>query len=280
MKNKSTILISSIMLVVVLVAVLVGVSAAWFGDVNLKNSRIDVNSALFGGSGTASGSAEFDISGSTVTIKSPSIKPAEVVPGWLTNNNGNPVPSGNTLLSGTMADGILTPAVPGIIYFPFKYDGVPLGDRFYEEYSRIGVTIYLTSASTFDPASSSTEVSRINYIEDFNVDFSLVSWDHTDAYGEDIYVPNPSASSINSSELNAGTTKPYYRATRYLNTDTGAYNYKIEMLIFPGVKYYLESKIYFATVDDETPAELLETTIFFNYTISEGVTFTLPGSGE
>lgn len=274
--NKKTVIISSIMLVVVLVSVLVGVSAAWFGDVNKVERSLVVDTARFGSdSSGASGSAGYDIeSGSAIIISSSSIQPASMVPGYFTGNKGNVAPSGAALLS-SGTSGMLKPATSAIIYIPLSYKGSTSGDVFYSTYKRVGVTVRLTSATTLDPTTST--MSTYNYIEYFNVDLSIVRANTGGAGYNEAH-----ALTINTTDLNAGTTTPYYESNSYTNITTGATNYKLEMLIVPESQYYLKAVIYFATVDDETPAELLDQTIFFNFSSIELGTeaIVLPGSGS
>jgi len=251
MKNKQTIIISSIMLVVVLVAVLVGVSAAWFGDLNVKSDVMNVTSDTFGdGSGSSSGTSTIGTSGSAIIISSDTLYPAVMEPGYYTGGKGNVSPSGSALLDPSTS-GMETKANDTNIYLDLNIGAWSTEDESYKNYRRVLSTWYIKGAFVYDGTKPNHVSYDVNYLESFNIDYAMVLRNHSEV--DDINYSGMTISNNN---------KPCVVITPITSGDYAG-GARIDMYTSPSYEYTLRLHIYFATTDDETPYELLNTTIFF-----------------
>lgn len=137
-KTKSTLIISSVIMSLAFVVAVVGVSAAWFGD--MTSARRDGFVVL---SDTLQDSASIDIE-SSKGMDGQKIYPAIMERGYLLGE-GAVAPVGAVLKGDAPVDGVVQKAQVATVYFPIQYVGTP--DVGYESENRKSLQIAMRSAT-------------------------------------------------------------------------------------------------------------------------------------
>lgn len=184
MKTKRTLIISAAIMALALVVTLVGVSAAWFGDIKHRETQRQ----LYVTSAHPMGEATIDLDSATrLNDGSQKLVPAKVKTdangiSWLLAGNymltGDVRPEGDILRpsDGTSVANVKPAATSAItsaasvvpVYFPFSYggtadSGVPDGKKAVKIYID---SAYLTSNNTVDTTK--------NYLDEFYMTFTVV----------------------------------------------------------------------------------------------------------
>jgi len=231
-------------MVLALVAALVGVSAAWFGDTTMTNQ---------GGfaieSDTLQDAATIDISAAQ-GLDGLSIYPAVATPGYFLSGAKQP-PIGAPLKSDTLPQGVDEAAVCATVYFPISFIGT--ADTGYEDENRKSLELILESANLKDESESENPY---NYLDEFNVELSLVS------------VTKDESGQITDSTPLMTQTPPYANKLSGSEVFYDALDYEMYMLVIPGNTYYVKAVIYFNKIDEECNFDLLGEVVRFNFKLN------------
>ncbi len=258
-KTKRTLIMSSIVMVMTFVVAIVGISAAWFGDVR----RVSTNERdLIISSQRSDAQATIEIdSASTSVIGGDRLVPAIADKGWLLDqaNSDKDVNALDVLNGG---EGISAPATQVVLYLPFMYVGVP--DEGFTD-GRKFIRISLSSATLENPRKKGEDGKdivdingMINFLDEFKAQMTVVKKvaDATSEQGTRYEEYTPEEIEQLKTDKNG------------ISWQTGEYGNSLDMLIAPGVSFYCKVTLYFAKVDEECDHDLLDTTVFFNFGIS------------
>lgn len=255
MKSRRAVIISSAIMALALIVTIVGVSAAWFGDIKHAETT---RSQLYVWSDHPEGDATIDFSSSLVSSDASQLVPAKAVNNWLLSRNT--VARGAALKSVDVAHGVQTAATVAPVYFPFRYDGTadsgvtPNDDK-------KAVKIYIDTAylKINDVVDES-----VNYIDEFFITFSVVQVNSVSAGG---VVTSSSVTSATATPNQAGTALTYSQdlyssnAIYYISDDA---NKVVYMLVPPfcGL-YHIKADISYNYVDEElNPVTIYKTLTF------------------
>lgn len=228
MKGKRSLIISSIITLLAIVVTLVGVSAAWFGEIRHKNAG-SRQEPLYITSARPDGIAQFDTDSAKLENNLKLI-PATAKKGWLLE--GNTVPSGRTLRTADVANGVQTAANIVPILIPFEYSGS----------ADIGVTdgkkavkIQIESAYILKDGAADTSV---NYIKEFFIDYDIINYDKDTQEEDEI-------STVDAIEdLSSDSSAIFFKNDESSKT--------IYMLIEPYYKFYaIKVQVSYNFVDEE-----------------------------
>lgn len=255
MKNtKRTLILSCVVMALALVVTIVGISAAWFGDVRRVTTE---ENRLIISSNRPKGQATIDVeSASSDIVGGDKLMPAVATPGWLLSGGD---PDTLDVLVQNVGNGVDRAATQVYVYFPFTYVGAP--DAAAKD-GKKSVKLTLTSATLENPRRTDGDgnddgsdiVGLTNYIDEFSSDLCVVkkvgdgaSASYTEYTADEIAAMHTSASGIVWEQQNDGRA--------------------LHMLMAPGIDFYLRVKINFARVDEECDPSLIDTTLFFNFDI-------------
>ena len=254
MKSRRAVIISSAIMALALIVTIVGVSAAWFGDIKHAETT---RSQLYVWSDHPEGDATIDFSSSLVSSDASQLVPAKAVNNWLLS--GNTVARGAALKSVDVAHGVQTAATVAPVYFPFRYDGTAdSGVTPYDDKKAVKIyidTAYLKINDVVDES--------VNYIDEFFITFSVVQVESVSAGG---VVTSSSVTSATATRINNNTALQFTG----LNSSTAIYyisddeNKVVYMLVPPfcGL-YHIKADISYNYVDEElNPVTIYKTLTF------------------
>lgn len=260
-KTKRTLIISSLVMALALIVTVVSVTAAWFS--NVATSRQD---GFVIDSATLKESATITID-SNVGDSNNAIWPAVAKKGYLAQ--GGVAPTGKALKS--TSDIVDIKAKAAVIYFPINFIGAP--DQHVVDGQNVAIDgrkalqISLNYVTTAKYAQTTTDTNDNIVITGttkelrpaFNVEMDMVSVERQDGGG---YTITPiSMVGINPGNL-SGTENVYCNQPSLKNGEPG---YNLYLLVMPGETYYIRATIYFNKVDEEVDADLLYTSVYFNF---------------
>ena len=244
-----------------LIVTVVSVTAAWFS--NVATSRQD---GFVIDSATLKESATITID-SNVGDSNNAIWPAVAKKGYLAQ--GGVAPTGKALKSTSNVVDIK--AKTAVIYFPINFIGAP--DQHVVDGQNVAIDgrkalqISLNYVTTAKYAKTTTDTNDNIVITGttkelrpaFNVEMDMVSVERQDGGG---YKITPiSMVGINPGNL-SGTENVYCNQPSLKNGEPG---YNLYLLVMPGETYYIRATIYFNKVDEEVDADLLYTSVYFNF---------------
>lgn len=260
-KTKRTLIISSLVMALALIVTVVSVTAAWFS--NVATSRQD---GFVIDSATLKESATITID-SNVGDSNNAIWPAVAKKGYLAQ--GGVAPTGKALKSTSNIVDIK--AKTAVIYFPINFIGAPdqhvVAGQNVAIDGRKALQISLNYVTTAKYAQTTTDTNDNTVITGttkdlrpaFNVEMDMVSVERQDGGG---YTITPiSMVGINPGNL-SGTENVYCNQPSLKNGEPG---YNLYLLVMPGETYYIRATIYFNKVDEEVDADLLYTSVYFNF---------------
>ena len=237
-KTKRTLIISSCIMALAFVVAVVGVSAAWFGD---------MKSASQGGfvieSDTLQDVASIDIN-SVKGMSGEQVFPAVSKKGYFQGINP---PIGEVLRSEALPDGIEKAAEVATIYFPIQFLGTPDSD--YADENRKSLELQLLSATV------DGDDSAFDYADEFNVDTCLIDA-ALDSEGKF------------ESDNGALPTTDGYEPVSGGDVYYVSYGRSLYMLVQPGLTYWVRVEIYFNKIDEECNPDLIGTVIKFNFKLN------------
>ncbi len=247
MKTKRTLIVSVCMMVVALIVAVVGVSAAWFGDI-----LTDTASNLVISSTRPIGQASIDIESAGVLNDDDTLTPAITVASKMLADGVDP----STLDVTKTGTYVETAASQVTVIFPFSYLGV--GDSGQTDGKKAvkiyidGAYLYTTDTQTDDSGTETSSVvdTSVNYVDDFNVTFDIVK----DVTRND------------SGTITGGTTVASTAISSLTPSDGNVYyktvdKHQVYMLVDPGVELYCRAVFYFNKVDEELSPKLVDTVI-------------------
>lgn len=261
-KTKRTLIISSLVMALALIVTVVSVTAAWFS--NVATSRQD---GFVIDSATLKESATIAID-SDVGDSNNAIWPAVAKKGYLAQ--GGVAPTGKALKS--TSDVVDIKAKTAVIYFPINFIGAP--DQHVVDGQNVAIDgrkalqISLNYVTTAKYAQTTTDTNGNTVITGttkdlrpaFNVEMDMVSVERQDGGG---YTITPiSMVGVGPGSL-SGTENVYCNQPSLSGSIEPGYN--LYLLVMPGETYYIRATIYFNKVDEEVDADLLYTSVYFNF---------------
>lgn len=270
MKKSSLILISAVMLLAVIVGI-VGMTAAWFGDIKNANNTVTISSEQPSGNATIVAGSESSSTDDTNTKLHPAIvNPGKLLADHVGDLTNIPVigPEGEAQVT----DGTLKSVANQVdISFDFQYSGAPQDGLTSE------VAITLTSVTLENPRSTdgngnvTVNTSLTDYKEQFVVAMTSYTRDQ-DAYnltqnsGDKAYTSETKTIKVKKDDDTYETIKD---AIVYVpNEDNETDRTTLKAHIFSGSEHTIVITVYFKNVDEETPPELMDVNLFFNFEIS------------
>ncbi len=241
-KTKRTLIISSCIMALAFVVAVVGVSAAWFGD--MKSAR---EGGFIIESDTLQDVASIDIN-SVKGMSGESIYPAVAERGYFLKNGAIP-PVGAALRAETLPAGVTEAPVAATMYLPIQFIGTP--DSGYEKENRKSLALSLVSANLSDDESETP----FDYIDEFDVIMCLVEAQLNEEGKFE-------------SEKGVLTTTQDYEPLTGGNIFYCLQNYDLYLLVQPGITYYVKVQLYFNKIDEECNLDLLDTVIKFNFKLN------------
>lgn len=245
-----------------LIVTVVSVTAAWFS--NVATSRQD---GFVIDSATLKESATIAID-SDVGDSNNAIWPAVAKKGYLAQ--GGVAPTGKALKS--TSDVVDIKAKTAVIYFPINFIGAPdqhvVDGRNVAIDGRKALQISLNYVTTAKYAQTTTDTNGNTVITGtkkdlrpaFNVEMDMVSVERQDGGG---YTITPiSMVGVDPGNL-SGTENVYCNQPSLSGSTEPGYN--LYLLVMPGETYYIRATIYFNKVDEEVDADLLYTSVYFNF---------------
>lgn len=245
-----------------LIVTVVSVTAAWFS--NVATSRQD---GFVIDSATLKESATITID-SNVGDSNNAIWPAVAKKGYLAQ--GGVAPTGKALKS--TSDVVDIKAKTAVIYFPINFIGAPdqhvVDGRNVAIDGRKAMQISLNYVTTAKYAQTTTDTNGNTVITGtkkdlrpaFNVEMDMVSVERQDGGG---YTITPiSMVGVDPGNL-SGTENVYCNQPSLSGSTEPGYN--LYLLVMPGETYYIRATIYFNKVDEEVDADLLYTSVYFNF---------------
>ncbi len=242
MNTKRTLIVSTCIMVLILIVTVVGVSAAWFGDI--LNDTFGDNEIVIS-SEQPTGQTQIDASSAGMYKDSDTLTPAKTVDGYLLGG-GDPASITNVLDASNA--NLQSTASQVKIIFPFSYLGA--GDSG-EADGKKAIEVKLTGAYLYD--ASANPIKSVNYMEDFTISFDIVkdvTITTTDGVNEISGGTDVASTPIES--LKKGDGNIYYEDTQ---------NYTSYMLVEPGVTYYCRITVHFNKVAEELNPALMDTNI-------------------
>lgn len=251
-------------MVLALIVTIVGVSAAWFGDV--KHVETANKEQLKISSNRPAGVATINLtSANRLNAGTADLIPAKAVNGWLLDSTNAAIGTGATLYTANAGAGIQTAATKASIYFPFSYggtadEGVADGKKAVRIFIdtakiKIGET---TVGETVTPVLDS-----VNYLDEFYITFTVLSSITTDQ-NTGAYVSSVVATSATASK--SGNTITF---TGLNPNDNSLYfvsdlsNKSLYLLLPPDATYYVRVDISYDKVDELlNPATIYKTISF------------------
>ncbi len=271
MKKSSLILISAVMLLAVIVGI-VGMTAAWFGDIKSANNTVTISSEQPSGNATIVAGSE----SSSTDDTSSKLHPAIINPGvLLADHTGSlakiPVigPDAEAIVG---ENGTLKSVANQVdISFDFQYSGAPQDGLTSE------VAITLESVTLENPRSTdengnvTVNDSLTDYKEQFVVAMTSYTRDQdafnlTQNSGDNAYTSKEKTIKVKNDD---GTFETIEKATVYVpNENNKDVSTTLKANIFSGSEHTIVITVYFKNVDEETPPELMDVNLFFNFEIS------------
>ena len=274
MKKTSFFMGVSIMTLALIVAV-VGVTAAWFGDImEYDRGPINVSSAQ----PTNDAIVVPDSSSDGSTGKYAKLAPARLKPGYQKSDINFSWKFGEISdLRNPKHSAIEQEAIPDTVSFSFVYSGAPANDD--------GITtrikIELISVTLKNPNTTPDDLKQIwgegeytdadverylagnfNYIENFAVDMFV-----TTDRDEVMIFTVPNTSNKYYTALTDDEGNDYYKLNdaHYIRNDDEPYTIYFDIV---PVVHKLNATIWFITLDEETPPELIDAQLFLNFQVS------------
>lgn len=272
MKSKRAIIISSAIMALALIVTIVGVSAAWFGDVKHASTQ---RSELYVWSDHPEGDATIDFSSSLVSAAASQLVPAKAVNNWLLG--GHTVATGEALKTANVSQGIQEPATVAPVYFPFRYDGTADSSEtlirsddpenpevIQRKDDKKAIKIYIDTA--YLKANGLVDES-VNYIDEFFITFSVVQNVSVGAGG--VVSSEVPVTSVNATPNQVNTPTALVFDSGILDSTAIYYisdeeNKVIYMLVPPfcGL-YHVKVQISYNYVDEELNPKTINKTISF-----------------
>lgn len=253
------------MLLAVIVGI-VGMTAAWFGDIKSANNTVTISSEQPSGNATIVAGSESSSTDDTNT----KLHPAIVNPGVLLADHSGEltnIPVIGTAGEAKKADGTLKDVANQVdISFDFQYSGAPQDGLTSE------VAITLTSVTLENPRSTDGTVN--NSLTDYKEQFVVAMTSYTrdqDAYN---LTQNSGDKAYKTKEKNIkvkkddDTFETIEGATVYVPNEDNETPTTLKAHIFSGSEHTIVITVYFKNVDEETPPELMDVNLFFNFEIS------------
>lgn len=256
------------MLLTVIVGV-VGITAAWFGDIKSASNVVTITSDQPSGAATIVTGSESSSTNSTDT----KLRPAIVVPEkWLADHDGElaNIPVIGAGAEAKVTDGTLKSiAREAEVSFDFQYSGAPQNGLVSE------VEIKLTSVTLENPRSKDendnvvVNTSLTDYKEQFVVAMTSYTRDQ-DAFnltansGDYAYKSVTKYIKVTDDNGVVNTVN----ATVYEPKQDNSTSTTLKAHIFSGSQHTIVVTVYFKNVDEETPPELMDVNLFFNFEIN------------
>lgn len=221
------------MMTLVLVVAVVGITAAWFGNVNQQQAKFEIPSDTI----TAYGSIDFKAD----AYSGENLYPALATPGFFLRT-GNEAPTGETLLTESEELGIKRAAKVYTIYFDIIYIGPvdAIDGAVVDNSKTVKLSLQDVKIKTSDDAGEDT-----SYLSEFNCEFGVVKNTATD--------DAPIYEDFGNTPLyaNANTLSNHQISYKMLDTHT------LGLCIEPNVTYTIKFEMYFNKIDEECDQELL-----------------------
>lgn len=240
---KKPLIVSLIIMTLALAVAVVGVSAAWFADIKSVTNVIQISSDK------PEGQASIDVTSAEKAYPlAGELCPAVIKPELMLGDGagagigGVPFDKIDVLDENSAGEGdtlpLLSTASKVKIVFPFLYIGSPDNSD-----GTKGVTVSFMSATLENPrADENTGKTLADYKNNFDFYNFRVLNEKPDSENLPEFVRDETADAINDNE-------------KFIN-------------VVPGVTYYFYATIYFNKVDEECDPILMNTTIYFNFSIS------------
>ncbi len=278
MKKTSLFVAASIMVLAVIVAV-VGVTAAWFGDIREYRDTVEVSSA------DPENSAIIvpDSTSGLPTGDAAVLAPARIKRGYILNDvdgsgNYDDIAINPSTNFGAGNSAIEKPAVPVTVTFDFVYNGAPSNP----DGMTTKMKIELASITLQNPLKEVdmngddkiTDEDRAlfaatltNYRDEFGIEMTVVTTD-----SEVMLFTNPTTSNKYYTEKtrvvgdgDEATTETYYELNLITVNPDNPFEITFDMI---PVVNTLEATIYFLHVDEQTPPELIAAQLFLNFKVT------------
>lgn len=256
------------MLLTVVVGI-VGMTAAWFGDIKSASNIVTISSDQPSGNATIVTGSESSSTDTTDT----KLRPAIINPGVLLADHSGTltdIPVIGESADEKVTDGtLLSVARQAEVSFKFQYSGAAQSGLTSE------VAISLTSVTLKNPRSSdesgnvTIDTSLVDYKEQFVLSMTSYTRDQ-DAYTltqNDTYKYKETQKTIKV-EDDKGNTTTIENATVYVPTENNDVSTTLTAHVFSGSEHTIVVTVYFKYVDEETPPELMDVNLFFNFEIS------------
>lgn len=242
--KKSTVIVSCVMLCLALIGLVVGVTAAWFGNVGSLSNTITISSERPTGQAIVDVEAMINTSDAPINgVLSPAIVKAGYLQDPLNISAWNAVkgefsknPLGDTYVDaageGTASQPLTRAATSVTVTFPFAYIGAADDGK-----DDKAVKISVNSAKLTPPKEESGSSDTTDYVGEFGFRMRLIeaSYDSNKRI-DPVLVDGKTVEN---------TSVPSKQTDNVLG-----------LLIYPGVDYFFEIEIYFAKVDEECPLAL------------------------
>lgn len=273
MKKTSMILISVVMLLAVVVGI-VGMTAAWFGDIKNASNVIEISSEQPSGNATIVAGSESSSTGTDGT----KLRPAILNPSVLLSDHDGKL--SDIPVIGAEADKIAgengtlkSVARQAEVSFRFQYSGAPQNGVLSE------IEIKLTSVTLENPRTKDENDNVIinDSLTDYRDEFVLAMTSYTTDASALTLTKNSTAKGDTTVSLAYTADKRDITDENGNAVETDVYipvqtndttSNTINAHIVSGSEHTIVVTVYFRHVDEETPPELMDVDLFFNFEIN------------